>query len=377
MEVKSYSAKTLRDALHLVQHELGPDAAVLQTREVWDGWLRGLMGKRRVEVMAARSLEWATVPDQLASDQPALIPAVSSPPEIHRDRRPDTHQSAVQEANDPSCGDASRPRQPCSPVLFQLFTDLVDAELGEDAARQLVNEVRLKCPDRLADVVQSRQAVRDLLAAEIHVQGPIQLNPGQRSVVALVGPTGVGKTTTIAKLAANFRLRDKKRVALITVDTYRIAAVEQLKTYAEIIDLPMQVVSTPSEMRTAIQQFTDYDLVLMDTAGRSPHDEVRIQELRAILAEAHADEVHLVLSTTSGARTLQRTAEKFAAAGTTALLLTKLDESPSLAEVWPVLRDSRMPVSYVTNGQNVPDDIQHARTAELIDAILNPVAAAA
>ena len=125
----------------------------------------------------------------------------------------------------------------------------------------------------------------------------IELRPGNRKVVALVGPTGVGKTTTIAKIAANFRLRDKKTVGLITADTYRIAAVEQLRTYAEIIDLPLEVVTTPREMRRAVLQMEHLDLVLIDTAGRSPHDELRLHELRALLREANPDETHLVLST--------------------------------------------------------------------------------
>jgi flagellar biosynthesis protein FlhF len=155
-----------------------------------------------------------------------------------------------------------------------------------------------------------------LVEEQIRTSGPISITPGQRRVVALVGPTGVGKTTTIAKLAANFRLREKRRVGLITVDTYRIAAVEQLRTYAEIIDLPMHVVSTPREMREALRQLSGLDLVLMDTAGRSPRDEVKIQELRAFLSEAQADEVHLVLSAVASASSLVRTAERFAVAQT-------------------------------------------------------------
>ena len=140
---------------------------------------------------------------------------------------------------------------------------------------------------------------------------------GQCRVVALVGPTGVGKTTTIAKLAANYRLREKRRVGLITVDTYRVAAVEQLRTYADIIDLPMEVVATPREMREAVARMGHLDLVLMDTAGRSPRDEVKIQELKSMLSEAEPDEVHLVLSSTAGAKSLIGTAEKFADVGTT------------------------------------------------------------
>jgi len=185
-----------------------------------------------------------------------------------------------------------------------------------------------------------------------------------------VGPTGVGKTTTIAKLAANYRLREKRRVGLITVDTYRIAAVEQLRTYADIIDLPMEIVATPEEMHQAVARMANLDLILMDTAGRSPRDEVKIQELKSMLAEAKPDEVHLVLSSVASAGTLSKMAEQFATVGTTALLLTKLDEASSLGNLLPLLRSSRLPLSYLTHGQNVPDDIAPAESARLARVVL-------
>jgi flagellar biosynthesis protein FlhF len=187
--------------------------------------------------------------------------------------------------------------------------------------------------------------------------------------VALVGPTGVGKTTTIAKLAANFRLRDGIRMGLVTVDTYRIAAVEQLRTYAEIIDLPMKVVTSPREMRRALDELSGLDLVLIDTAGRSPRDELKIQELKSLLAEAQVDEVHLVLSLVASPKSLQATAEKFAPAGTTAMILTKLDEAVGMGSLLSVARRVPLPVSYLTTGQDVPDDIEHAsarRVARLV-----------
>jgi flagellar biosynthesis protein FlhF len=212
--------------------------------------------------------------------------------------------------------------------------------------------------------------IAGMIEGDIRVAGPIKVNPGQCRVAALVGPTGVGKTTTIAKLAANFRLKEKRRVGLITVDTYRIAAVEQLRTYADIIDLPMLVVSSPREMREAIQRMNNLDLILMDTAGRSPRDEVRIQELRAFLTEAGADEVHLVLSSVAASRTLEETAQRFAAVGATAMILTKLDEASGLGNVLPVVRSGGLPLSYLTNGQNVPDDIETANARRLARLIL-------
>ncbi len=189
-------------------------------------------------------------------------------------------------------------------------------------------------------------------------------------MIALVGPTGVGKTTTIAKLAANLRLREHRRVGLITVDTYRIAAVEQLRAYAEIIDLPMEVVATPREMREAVVRLAEEEIVLIDTAGRSPHDAVHLQELKVMLHESHAHEVHLVLSAVGSTSHLQRIVERFASIGTTALLVTKLDEATGLGHLLPVLRSARLPLSYLTCGQSVPDDIVVAESEKLIPALL-------
>ena len=269
------------------------------------------------------------------------------------------------------CRRSDAPRHDLPEELFQLFTDLLDSDLNEDLARELVERVRTETKGSPGDdlsLVKARLA--RMIEAEVRVSGPIQVTPGRCRLVALVGPTGVGKTTTIAKLAANYRLKEKRRVGLITVDTYRIAAVEQLRTYADIIDLPMQVVSTPREMREAVGRMDNLDMILLDTAGRSPKDEVRIQELRAFLTEADADEVHLVLSSVASARVLEQTAERFAAVGTTSLILTKLDEATGLGNILPLVRTSQLPLSYLTNGQNVPDDIEVAEAMRVARLIL-------
>ncbi|HID24643.1 MAG TPA: flagellar biosynthesis protein FlhF [Planctomycetaceae bacterium] len=257
------------------------------------------------------------------------------------------------------------------PELFHLYTHLIDADVEDDLARELIFRVRRSASaDQLSDGDAAMSLLTAMIESEIRCSGPITPRAGSRQVVALVGPTGVGKTTTIAKLAANFRLRDGIKMGLVTVDTYRIAAVEQLRTYAEIIDLPMKVVTSPLEMRRALEELNGLDLVLIDTAGRSPRDDLKIQELKSLLAEADVDEVHLVLSMTASARSLIATAERFAPANITALVLTKLDEAAEMGTLLSVARKIPLPISYLTTGQDVPDDIEPARAGRIARLIL-------
>jgi flagellar biosynthesis protein FlhF len=255
--------------------------------------------------------------------------------------------------------------------LFQVFTELIDAEVEDDVARDLIYKLkRTASPAQLVDANAARALLAALVESEIRCREPIAPKSGRRRVVALVGATGVGKTTTIAKLAANFRLRTGIKLGLVTVDTYRVAAVEQLRTYAEIIDLPMKVVTNPLEMRRGLDELAGLDLVLIDTAGRSPKDELQIQELKSLLAEAHVDEVHLVLSMTSSRQSLEAAAAKFKAAGTTAVILTKLDEASGMGAVLSLARQVDLPISYLTNGQAVPDDIEPAHPRRIARLIL-------
>jgi flagellar biosynthesis protein FlhF len=381
MEVKSFRARSMQEALQLVRRTLGADATLLQAREVRSGWLGWLPGARQVEVLASADVQ---APCRLpAAGRPADgvhsgLPAASSVAgrlDVVAERLPldcdyqARFRAAVHEAQTepPSLIEELSRAAVCGPVrnlpetAFRLFTDLVDAELHEDLARELIERVcQAAGPRDLADPLVLKARLARLLEDEIRVSGPLLVRPGERRIVAVVGPTGVGKTTTVAKLAANYRLRERRRVGLITVDTYRIAAVEQLRTYAEIIDLPMEVVATPRELRAALDRLSGQELILVDTAGRSPRDEVKIQELKSLLGECRADEVHLVLSCVSGGHNLRRTAAQFAALGVTALLLTKLDEANGLGGLLPLLRHTRLPVSYMTHGQNVPDDIAAA-----------------
>jgi flagellar biosynthesis protein FlhF len=396
MEVKSYRAKSLQEALRLVKDDLGPDAAVLQTREVRQGLLGWLAGVRHVEVTASTEVRVrshfadADINDCSLADEPEIDNVEFAdqwpgdpqgghlPPAYEHDFRAQFRDDLkgqladLQSMVEDLCTKSASSREHELPEsLFHLFTDLIDAEVSEDLARELVERIRSgSSRSDLDDPVLLKARMARLIEEEIDCCGPIEVIPGQRRLVALVGPTGVGKTTTIAKLAANYHLRNRCRVGLITVDTYRIAAVDQLRTYADIIDLPMEVVATPRDMRSALSRLQDFDLVLMDTAGRSPRDEVKIQELKTMLAEAQADEVHLVLSCVASTASLRKSAERFAEVGATALVLTKLDEATGLGNLLPLVRSCRLPLSYVTNGQNVPDDIAASDRRKLARIVL-------
>jgi len=372
----------MQEALSLVRRELGPDASVLHTRELNGSLVRRMLFGRKYEVAASSTVN---VPSRLpASVQhgarsmehgvqaPELVHVHANPTSMHAapssalDHRVAGQLDRLQEMIEKLCSQpAIAPRHDLPETMFRVFTDMIEAEVDESLARELVERVRGDSGLSVADSMLVKARIAQLIEEEIAVTGPLETSTDKCRLVALVGPTGVGKTTTIAKLAANYRLREKKRVGLITVDTYRVAAVEQLRTYADIIDLPMEVVSTPREMREAVARMRNLDLVLMDTAGRSPRDEIKIQELRSLLSEAEADDVLLVLSATAGTRSLVATAEKFAAVGTTGLLLTKLDEATSLGHLVALTRECQLPVSYLTDGQNVPDDIQVAERRQL------------
>jgi flagellar biosynthesis protein FlhF len=369
MRSKTYRAKTMKEALTRVRRDLGGDALILSAREVRRRRLFGLGPRALVEVIATD-----TMPGEVeVTNRPAAVDQIASARSTAMQARVGEQlgrlHAMVETLSKSGRIDHLLPELPSA--LVPTYSQLIEADVPEVLARRLVRHVAENLePDQLDQPDSIRAGLSVAVELSIPVAPPIRAVVGTRRVVALVGPTGVGKTTTVAKLAANFKLAHGVRVGLITVDTYRIAAVEQLKTYAEIIDLPLAVVNDPVEMPRALDELGAVDIVFIDTAGRSPRDEVKIRELAEFLLQARPDEVHLVLSAVAGQRSLRSAVERFAKVQVDRLILTKLDEADSLGGVLAVLGLSSRPLSYLTTGQAVPDDIEPADRKRLARLIL-------
>lgn len=260
-------------------------------------------------------------------------------------------------------------------ALFDQYRALLEQEVAEELADQTIAAVRGRLsPAALEDPQVVRQAVREELIRLIPIAGhEISIaapSDGRPRTIALIGPTGVGKTTTVAKLAAQFKLRQKKRVGLVTLDTYRIAAVEQLRTYAQIIGLPLKVAADPEALRKVLTSLSDCDVVLIDTAGRSQRDDGRLRQLQELLDAANPHEVHLVLSSTCSQAVIAEAVDRFAKIRTDRIILTKLDEAVSFGVVLNVARQVDKQFSYVTTGQEVPHDIEASQADRLVDLLL-------
>lgn len=238
----------------------------------------------------------------------------------------------------------------------------------EETARRICDGVARQIRAGSAEVTGKslEELVVDEIARLLRVAPPLKVvSDGHPRLLAFIGPTGVGKTTTIAKLGARYLLSEGKRVALITADTYRIAAVAQLRQYGEIMGIPVEVVNTPQELREALARQADKELLLLDTAGRSPQNAEQIQELREFFLAAQADEVHLVLSVTTRFSDVLDTIGKFGVIPVHRLLLTKLDETRAPGMIADLAAHFPIPVSWVTTGQGVPADIDPADRVRL------------
>lgn len=253
-----------------------------------------------------------------------------------------------------------------------IYNKLLDYEVDEKYANMIVDEIdkNVNANTSLDYVVST---VYQKMILKMGEPKPIKLTSAKPKVVFFIGPTGVGKTTTIAKIASKFALEEKCRVAMLTADTYRIAATDQLKTYANILNVPFKVVYSGDEIKTAVEEYSDYDLILIDTAGHSHQNEKQLDDTKKLtgsIQDGEQKEIFLVLSATTKYKDLLRIADSYKEIPGYKLIFTKLDETTYYGNILNLKLYTDADLSYLTCGQNVPDDIEKIDPQKIVKQLL-------
>ena len=408
MRVKRYIVDSMPDALQKIRSDLGKDAVILNTKEIRSGGFLGFFGKKKIEVVAAidtnsssnsnkvgfgvkgeskptaTSAKSPPVPTKLAPiavmDEPLpFVPDVifpnetRVPPKVVSEKE-DTLLAEIRQMKEMMQKLSQRKTgivEEQNPILSQLEQRLLDQEVHSELVRQMIDTVMDETASS-GDPLTKQQAYQAVRSQLHHLLKPssIKTVAATTKVVHFVGPTGVGKTTTIAKLAAEQVLKHHRKVGFITSDTYRIAAVEQLKTYATILNIPLEVVFSPLDLKKAFSVLEDRDIIFMDTAGRNFRNEMYVSELNALLQNRGHSETFLVLSLTTKYKDMKAITNNFSKFKLDKVLFTKMDETDTFGSIVNLVNDFSLQLSYLANGQNVPDDIFEADEAHIIDLIL-------
>ncbi len=358
-----------------IRTELGEDAVILNSKEIETGGILGFFTKKQLEVIAA--IDPVRV-------EPRRTPRAVKPKQITHHLNPEPGQTnqalldeiqqlkkliqGINEQSSKALQDYPEPFQSVDQMLFeQEVSEMIRLEIMKYLLNSWYNQERAITEKPTKDTLL--QQARGYLKKEL---SPISVGgiSYQKQFVNIVGPTGVGKTTTIAKLAAHSVLKKQKKVALITTDTYRIAAVEQLKTYAKILNIPLEVAYSIDDFKKAKELFQHYDLVLVDSAGRNFRNSLYVEELAKIIDFHTEAENYLVLSLTSKYRDMKAIIEQFSLIPLQRIVFTKKDETVSYGAVLNVMLEQGKGVAYLTNGQNVPDDIMEVDRDMIIELIL-------
>ncbi|SFR95921.1 flagellar biosynthesis protein FlhF [Anaeromicropila populeti] len=399
MIIKKFEAETETEAMLLVKKELGKDAIVLNMKTIRPRGIYRFWRKKMVEITAA-------VDDNVSKDKAegqtidsGLRKADNLQPASNTKRFMDflesedrlgtlstgTSENAIEKKlnnlqelleqqikEKPEIKNADNKAEEKQDACIELIQEqLINNEVDQVFVKQIMDEISKSIKkDSSVDSVLS--SVYQKIILKLGQPKFIELEEGKRKCVFFIGPTGVGKTTTIAKIASNLKLKQKAKVSLITSDTYRIAAVEQLRTYANILGIPLSVVYTKEELEAEKKKYEDYDILLIDTAGRSHKNNEQQEDMKQLIDTIPEDEreVFLVLSATTKYKDLIKITERYSEITDYSLIFTKLDETSSLGNILNVKLLTKAPLSYTTWGQNVPDDISNIDAQSIAKKLL-------
>ncbi|MEC0296550.1 MULTISPECIES: flagellar biosynthesis protein FlhF [Peribacillus] len=372
MKVKKYLAPTMNEAMKRIREELGSDAVILSSKAVYTGGFIGLFKKRNIEVIAAMdplSQSIQTVTKQKSKKLPSKLGMASPALEANEGNR----ESADLLKEIEGLKDLIKSLQVYSPdrkypgKLQKMHEYLTEQEVDRSLRSKIMDELLEKW---FVFKQQSTDEEVQVWLEEAMFGILDKVDNGktglQKKYINFVGPTGVGKTTTLAKVAAETMLKHDKKVAFITTDTYRIAAIDQLKTYAKILNVPIEVAYNLEDFKRAAERFSHYDFVFIDTAGRNFRNAQYVKDLNEIIHFTDEMETYLVLSLTSKQKDMEDIYRQFAAIPLKQVIFTKADETSTFGPVFNFIHTHKLGAAYITDGQNVPDDIEIATSSQLM-----------
>ena len=407
MIIKKYLAKTEKDAIENAKKDLGENIVIMNVKNTKKKGIMGLFGATMVEVTVA--LEAETDRDKVGSmfglqketTGPIVPDSVWEKQPVKKREEPimkddDTGKAIVEKLDglqlllqqqllkEKGVEEQSMQKQQeevkekkssdeITTFMKLLYNTMIENEVADKYADELIDEIEKKGkPDMQMDFALSNVYQKMILKfGQATLIKPAEKNP---KLVFFIGPTGVGKTTTIAKIASKFCVEEKKKIALLTADTYRIAAAEQLRTYASILEVPFRVIYTPEEIVESVAQYRDFDYILVDTSGHSHQNQEQKTDILNLVQATGDDvdkEVYLVVSATTKYRDLVRIADAYKEIENFKIIFTKLDETTALGNLYNLRLYTGASLSYVTCGQNVPDDISPFNAQSTVKQILS------
>lgn len=363
MRLKKFQANSMPEALDQIRLELGSDAVILHTKEITKGGWFGFFAKKQLEVTAAVDPQTKITPSHTKPIQPLNIneTKVAAPGPVQSTQVVDKLSPHYSEGYPEAVRhlDQQLEKQEISSAIRELLKD------------DLLSYWYSQPKEKRTPLLVYKEAKR-WFSEQVN-EVPMGASLFSKKYMIFAGPTGVGKTTTIAKLAAEAALNQNKRVAILTTDTYRIAAIEQLKTYASILKMPIEVIYSLDDFYEASKTFADYDLILVDTAGRNFIQDFYIQELEKTIDLTEQASLFVVLSLTAKYTDIKVLLKQFKKLPVQQVIFTKKDETTTFGAMLNVSIEEKLGIAFITNGQNVPDDVLHVNSELVVTAVMEGI----
>jgi len=375
MKIKRFVGNSIQEVMKKVKMELGSDAVILHTRNIKQPGLFGFFKKKSIEVIVAvegtesyqindskeflETLKRETKNDSVSKEKDFFEQRYQIEDEIKKIRS--MIESVVNTL------DAKRSQLPDE--LSGYFDCLIHNGVNEEVAFQILTKINQQININNKDSNKVKEIVSYTIKDFLGEPSPIAYN-GMQKVIFFIGPTGVGKTTTLAKIAANLSIDQRHSVGIITADTYRIAAVEQIKVYCEIMNIPLKIVYEIEDIYKSLSNFRDKDIILVDTAGRNHKNQEQMKELKELVESVNNKEIHLVISAATDFETIKDILDSYSFITDYKLIFSKVDEANNLGNILNVKYYFNKNISYLTTGQNVPDDIEIPNIEKLSEILI-------